>query len=232
MDSQSVDRKTGIGYPVLLHLTGRQCVVVGGGRVAVRKVKDLIEAGAQVTVISPVLESSLAALTERGLITVISSEYSVGMLAAIQPFLVFAATDSSVVNQQVAAEARDAGALVDSVEGYSETNDFSSMATMRQGLITIAIATQGAAPALAVHLHTRLGTIIGSEYGTFAQWLSELRPVVLERVSPQQQRRDLWWAMINSSALDLLRQGNETEAYAIVQKLLDNAIQETMRDSR
>jgi precorrin-2 dehydrogenase / sirohydrochlorin ferrochelatase len=230
LDDQNVSRTGRNGYPVLLHLTGRHCVIVGGGKVAARKVNDLLEAGAQVSVISPTLESSLIDLAARGFITVDVSDYMAGMLSENPPFLVFAATDSRAVNQQVAAEARNLGALVDMVDGDSEhgeprePSDFSSMATLRRGLVTIAIATQGAAPALAAHLHTRLESVIGSEYGTLAQWMFELRPVVRERVAPQQRRRDLWWAMINSPALELLRQGDEAEAYAIVQKLVNDAI--------
>ncbi len=211
------------GYPVLLRLEGRRCVVVGGGSVAARKARDLLEASAAVTVISPALAPSLQALADAGQITVVRAIYAPGVLANLRPFLVFAATDSRSVNQQVAAEARSIHALADVVDAGGEA-DLSSMGTIRRGALTIAISTAGGSPALAAHLKARLAAVIGPEYGTLASWLGELRPVVREQVRSEGSRKALWQAMIDSPALDLLRQGDEAAARRVIDQLLAEAL--------
>ncbi|MFN8560856.1 MAG: NAD(P)-dependent oxidoreductase [Anaerolineae bacterium] len=92
------------GYPMLLDLRERRVVVCGGGNVAARKVRGLLDAGARVTVISPTLHADLEALGDR--IMLVRDVYSPGLLAQIRPLLVFAATDLPEVNRQIADEAR------------------------------------------------------------------------------------------------------------------------------
>lgn len=207
-----------MNYPILLDLRERRAVVVGGGRVAARKIRGLLEAGAQVTVISPTLHPDLVALGNR--IDVQQTAYAQGMLTKQRPLLAFAATDSREVNQQVADEARALGILV-SVADDGAAGDFSSMATVRRGTITLAIATDGASPALAAHLREKLEAAVGEEYATLVDWLSELRPLVRTSGNPE-TRRDLWRAILASRALDRLRAGDEAGARAIIDKLIAN----------
>jgi len=206
-----------VSYPILLDLRKRHVVVIGGGSVAARKVSGLLEAGAQVTVISPALHPDLAAFGDR--IEVHDSTYAPGMLTNmmqwdIVPLLVFAATDSCEVNQQVAGEARELGILV-GVADDGGAGDFASMATVRRGAITLAVATGGASPALAAHLREKLEVAVGTEYATLADWLAELRPSVRATGTPE-TRRDMWRAIIASPALDRLRAGDEAGARAII----------------
>src|SRR5262245_32663810 len=122
-----------MGYPVLLHLQGRACVVVGGGVVAERKVLNLLAAGALVTVISPALTPPLVRMTNDDVIAVYSEAYRKETLAALRPFLVFAATDSRDMNHQIAHDARTFGFLIDVVDA-AEEGDFSSMTAIQRGL--------------------------------------------------------------------------------------------------
>jgi len=208
------------GYPILLDLNRRRCLVIGGGQVAARKVADLLDAGAEVILISPTLHPTLEALAER--ITIRSVGYRAGLVAEIQPFLVFAATNSPEVNQLVAAEGRLVGALVDSVDS-SVASDFSSMAAFRRGLITVALATGSASPALAASIRQQLEDTIGPEYATLAQWLDDLRPTVTEHLASQTDRAQLWRTIVASPILNDLRQGNETEARQKLNELLTQA---------
>ena len=210
-------------YPILLNLRGRRVVVIGGGRVAARKAADLLDAGALITLISPALHPDLAALAER--LDVRLTAYQPGMLADLRPLLVFAATDSALGNQQVAAEARDLGLLV-SLADDGSAGDFASMAAIRRGEITIGLATGGASPALAAYLREKLEAVVGEEYATLARWLGELRPLVRAQVSPEARRRDLWRAILASPALDHLRAGDEAGARAIIDQLVTQAVEE------
>jgi len=93
-----------IYYPVSLNISGRKCVVVGGGQVALRKAKALLEHGADVEVISPELCPQLVKLSESGEIGILAREYQSGDLK--EAFVAIAATDDSEVNQQMVTEAR------------------------------------------------------------------------------------------------------------------------------
>jgi precorrin-2 dehydrogenase len=218
------------GYPVLLNLNGRRCVIVGGGHVAARKVSDLLDEGADIIIVAPMLHSAFAGFLDR--VQIWQREYMSGMLAEVRPFLVFAATDSPEVNQQVVREAQAVGALVDSVDsdinasdmdGVRVNSDFSSMAGFRRGPLTIAVATGGASPALAAHLRRKLESAVGPEYATLAQWLAELRPLVREKIASEAIRAELWRAIIASTILDDLQQGRESDARETMQEILAKA---------
>ena len=215
-------------YPILLDLRGRLVIVIGGGIAAARKVAVLVEAGAEVIVISPALHPSLEALGER--IEVNRSAYTRGMLTDwiqwdYQPLLVFVATDSRTVNEEAADEARELGLLVD-VADAPDTGSFQSMAVVRRGKITIAIATGGASPALSAHLRAKLEREIGEEYVTLTRWLGDLRPQIKRSGTPA-SRRALWRSILDSSALALLRDGDEAGARAIIDALIADAADES-----
>jgi precorrin-2 dehydrogenase/sirohydrochlorin ferrochelatase len=217
------------GYPILLRLAGQRCAVVGGGRVGERKVLDLLVAGAQVTILSPALTPALTDLAARGAIQVNLGEYSPGVLSALRPRLVFAATNSGEINRQIAQEAREMGILVDVVDS-ADSGDFTSMAALHRGPVTLAVSTGGASPTLAAHLRERLASTIGPEYGTLASWLAELRPLARAQIRSERSRRSLWRAILESPALELLRQGDEATAHALIHNLYQEAANKRQRE--
>lgn len=212
-----------MGYPILVNLQGRRVVVVGGGKVGARKVIDLLHEDAAVTVISPEVSAAITALG--GQIELRLTEYAAGMLAKIHPMLVFACTDSAEVNAQVAEEARTLGILVNRTDDGS-AGDFTNMATIERGEITIGLATGGAAPALAAHLREKLEASIGQEYTALVRLMGELRPLVMANVAAD-KRAGLWQAVMHSKALDCLRDGDEAAARAIINQLITDASRES-----
>lgn len=191
------------GYPVLLDLTDRHCVIVGAGAVAARKIAGLLEAGARVTVISPQITREMDAY--QGRFQWLEQTYSDGMLAALHPLLVFAATSSPETNQQVKSDAQAIGALVNVVD-HSTEGDFSNMATVRRPPLTIAFHSGGASPALSRHVRTQIESLIGEEYSILADWLGSLRVEVLE-IETQAQRQQLYEALLAADLFALLRRG-------------------------
>jgi precorrin-2 dehydrogenase / sirohydrochlorin ferrochelatase len=149
-------------YPIALRLEGRSCVVVGGGRVATRKILGLVAANASVTVISRALCDELQALVDEDVIAAQIKTYESGDVAAHKPVLVFAATDDPVVNRAVADEARQCGALVNTTDDGTLA-DFHNMPSVRRGNITVAISTNGNHPTLAKALAARLADAITDE---------------------------------------------------------------------
>jgi len=161
-------------YPLnLTNLAARQAVVIGGGNVAARKVHGLLQAGANITVISPKVAPQLQQLQTDGQIRWLKRPYQPGDLTGA--FLVIAATNNAGVNQQVLTEAQQRGCLINVVDNPDDSN-FVDSATVRRGPITLTVSTGGASPALARWLREQLENFIGPEYGELAALLAELRP--------------------------------------------------------
>ena len=95
--------------------------------------------------------------------------------------------------------------------------------TVSRGNLTIAISTNGVAPALAVRLRQRLESEIGPEYSAFTAMLSEFRPEITRAIDDFETRRDLWYKLIHSAALDLIRQQKPDEARRLLREMIDQA---------
>jgi siroheme synthase-like protein len=206
------------GYPVLLRLQHQRCLVVGGGKVATRKVSGLLEAGAHVIVVSPQFDPALQSLADIGRIEAHATAYADGMIAQYRPLLVFAATHDPLVNQQVMREAAALNILTNRADN-AETSTFTNMAAIQRDAITIGIATNGASAALSAHLRTRIAAVIGEEYVTLVRWLAQLRPLALQQIPDEQTRSAFWRAVITSPILDTLRAGDESRARALLDQL-------------
>lgn len=135
------------GYPVFLDVSGVPVLVVGGGRVALRKATALAQAGAVVTVVAPQVIAGFEAIAGR----IERRPYRSGDVAGQQ--LVMTATNDPVVNAQVADDARAARVWVNSADDPDNCS-FILPAVASRGLVTVAVSTGGASPALASRLRT------------------------------------------------------------------------------
>ncbi|MEW6366798.1 MAG: siroheme synthase CysG [Acidobacteriota bacterium] len=159
-------------YPVFLELHGHRVLVVGGGVVAERKVAALLEAGAQVCVVSPEVTGTIAGWAEQGRITIERRHYRPGDLHGCR--LAFAATDDPGVNEAVRSEAESTGVWLN-VADRPALCDFIAPAVARQGDLAIAISTGGASPAMARRIREVLEHSFGPEYATTLDRLRALR---------------------------------------------------------
>jgi siroheme synthase-like protein len=190
-------------YPVNLDVAGRRCVVVGGGRVAGRKVEGLVACGAVVHVVAPAIADEVKALAssweERA--------YAPGDLDGAR--LVVTTTDDPAVNQRVFDDAEAAGVWVNSADD-PERCTFTLPAVARQGPITVAVGTGGASPALASWLRDRVAADLGPEYATLAGLLAEARAVV--KAEGRSTEGLAWHRALDSDMLVLIRGGRISEA--------------------
>lgn len=193
-----------IYYPIFLNLANRRCVVIGGGSVAEGKVTGLLEAGAQVIVISPDVTPALKKLARDLNIGHLKRNYQPGDLE--QAFLVISATNDREVNEQVWEEAEDWGILFNAVDDPAHCN-FIAGSIIRQGALTLAISTSGSAPALAVRLKEKLAREFGPEYAEFLELMEKLREPLAARYPDFEERRARWYALVDSDILDHLRAG-------------------------
>jgi uroporphyrin-III C-methyltransferase/precorrin-2 dehydrogenase/sirohydrochlorin ferrochelatase len=203
-------------YPVLLDLAGRPCIVVGGGVIAESKVGPLVAAGARVTVVAPVLGSVLAAQHRAGRFAHVGRAYQSGDLAGA--FLVIAATDDAEVNHAVHAEAVAVGALINVVDDVPYCG-FILPSVLRRGDLTVAVSSSGRAPALAVRVRERLERELGHEYGQFLELAAELREPLARAVPLFEERKRLWYQLVDSDVLALLRAGEDGRARARIAEI-------------
>jgi precorrin-2 dehydrogenase / sirohydrochlorin ferrochelatase len=159
-------------YPVFLGIHKRKCVVVGGGRVAFRKVRMLLDCGGIVKVISSNFHSNLLGLAEKKSIRLIQRDYKPGDLTGAA--IVIAATDKQEINRRVAEEANRAGALVNVVDD-PEHSSFILPSYFRKGGLTLAVSTGGTSPALARKIRTELQKNFGEEYAALLLLIGEVR---------------------------------------------------------
>ncbi len=196
--------------PAFLNISGRRCVVVGGGQVALRKVKMLLEHGGNVEVISPDLCSELNELVRNGEICTLHRHYQAGDLQ--ETFITIAATDDKNINLKVAEEARRGAVLVNVVDD-ADNSDFIVPSYLRRGDVAVAVSTSGRSPALARKIRTRLEKDFADEYATLALLIDEVRTEM------KQQRRkveaDTWQEALDLDLLiDLLKSGDNEKAKA------------------
>jgi precorrin-2 dehydrogenase/sirohydrochlorin ferrochelatase len=204
-------------YPIALDLRGRRCLVIGGGRVARRKVEALLECGAEVTVIAPEAVQPLRELAGQKRLTWQQRPYRTGDLEGA--FLVIGATNDESANRAVAQEARAGRALVNIVDA-PELCDFFLPAVARRGRIAVAVSTGGASPALAKRLRQKFEAILGEEYGELAELLHRLRQEAAPRASKGRQAAGAWQAVLDSDVLELLAAGKREEAEARARECL------------
>lgn len=205
-------------YPIgLIGLEARKTVVVGGGKVAARKVTGLLEAGAQVTVISPAFVPELRVQAGSRRVTLTARAYQAGDLA--DAFLVIAATNNADINERVWQEAQDRGCLVNVVDDPARCN-FIVPAVVRRGEVTVTVSTGGASPALARRLREQLESLIGPEVGALAGLLAELRPELQARFPDDDRRTEAAFRLVDSNLADVIRRQGLDAARARAQELL------------
>lgn len=140
-------------FPVCLRLEGQRVLVVGGGVVAEGKIRSLVAAGAVVRVIAPEVTGPLTALAAAGKLELLQRPFQTGDLAGHR--LVFTATDDRSVTRAVALEAKQANMFLNAAD-EPDFCDFTLPSVGRQGLVTLAVSTDGAAPAVAGQIRRRL----------------------------------------------------------------------------
>ena len=156
-------------HPIFLDLSGQPVVVVGGGAVAERKIETLIAASARISVVSPEVTPAIAAWGADGRLSIALRPYRRGDLAGVR--LAYAATSDMAVNQAIRDEARAEGVWLNAVDRPALC-DFISPATVRRGDLTLAVSTNGRAPALAKQIRQDLEHAYGqSTPGWSMRWV-------------------------------------------------------------
>ncbi len=196
-------------YPLFADLSGRRCVVIGGGPVAQRKVTTLLGYGARVTVISPTLTGGLRASARAGTITHVARRFQPADLR--EAWLAYAATDDQAINRLVfraAARRR----MFTNVVDQTPLCTFIAPAIFKRGPLTVAVSTGGGSPSLAKRLRDEIGRLVGREYVPMLRLLAGLRGVAKQRLPAYQDRKRYFDALVRGRVFALVRAGQAGRA--------------------
>jgi siroheme synthase-like protein len=202
--------------PVALNVEKKRCLVVGGGAVATRKVRALLECGAEIKVVAPQIAEELKALLPQ--IEYSRRRYQSDDCDNCE--LVFACTDDGVLNAQIAADAAQRK-VWSNIADDSAASRFHLAATVRRGEICIGISTGGGSPALSRHLKKQVEDCIGDEYALLLEMVSTRRDRLKQEIGNQAERATFWRTLLKSEVLALLRAGAREEAEELIEQLLD-----------
>ena len=194
-------------YPLFLNLEGKRCLVVGGGGVAERKVKSLLECGADVTVIAPAVTEYIERAAKEGSINLEMRSYRSGDVEGY--FLVIGATDLLEINESAAREAAESGLLYNIVD-IPELCNFFVPSVVSSGDLKIAVSTNGRSPALAKKIRQELEKQYGEEYAFFLEYLGKIREKLLrDKTIDEKRRKQIFEDIVNSDVLEYLRKGDK-----------------------
>jgi siroheme synthase-like protein len=203
-------------YIACLRLSGRRCLVVGGGDVGLEKVEGLLACGGEVTLVAPSAHDELAALAAEGSIAWERRAYVASDLDG--SFLVIAATNDSEVNIAVHEDAESRAMLVNVVDVPPLCN-FILPAIVRTGPLAIAISTAGASPALAKRMKREIAGQFGADYARLAVILNDARGWAKATLPTFQERRAFFDSIVNGEPdpIALLRDGDEHAVLALIE---------------
>src|SRR6201985_3116422 len=202
-------------YIACLRLTGRRCVVVGGGEIGLEKGEGLLACDAGVVLIAPPAVPELEALAAEGSIEWIRREYETGDLEAT--FIAIAATDDTDINIRVYHDAEALAMLVNVVAAPPLCN-FILPAIVRTGPLAIAISTAGASPALAKRMKREISELFGEDYARLAVMLNDVRGWAKGTLPTYDDRKEFFEGIVNGDPdpIVLLRDGREADVLAII----------------
>ncbi len=212
--------------PIFCNLKGRKVVIVGGGKVAERKVRALLPSGADMTIISPYVTDGLRQLIEQGKARHLDRPFSPGDLEGA--WLVIAATDDAQVQEQVFSEAESRRCFCNVVDEPDRCS-FIVPSVVKRGALSIAISTGGQSPGLARHLRIKLQDEFGEEWAIYTELIGRLRRLILagkcEGVPEKTLER-----LINSDCLQWIREKEWDKLSKWAIDICGQAAQDVVRD--
>ena len=191
-------------YPINLDIRNRNCLVVGGGSVGTRKVRTLLDCGANVTVVSPDATEKLRKLAESGDIRLKRRTYQSSDLAGM--FLVIGATDDDALNRRVHSDAQRQNMLCNIADRPAVCN-FILPAIVNRGDLIIAVSTSGKSPAFAKKLKKHFEKEFGEEYETFLRLMGAIRKKLLKKSHQPEAHKPLFERLISGNLPEMIKTG-------------------------
>ena len=203
-------------YPINLNIVGKRCIVVGGGKVAFRKIRDLLNAGAIVKVIAPKICADIEELFQRGEIFLTRKNFSPDMLD--DEFILIAATDNPEVNHLATESAQSKKILVNVVSGTG--GNFFVPSKIQRGDLLLTISTGQNSPAFSKFVRLMLEDELDENFAKGLEVIAKRRQEVKQLLPNSQSRQKFWQEILTPDIWKLLRTGQIN----LLEELIDNAL--------
>lgn len=208
-------------YPILVKLHGQKAVVVGGGKVAERKIETLLGFGAFVYVVSKDLTPTLSQYAKEGKITYLGDTFLDSHLDGV--FIVIAATDNVELNRRVSLAAKKRTLLINAVDQPEDCN-FIVPSILQRGDLMISVSTAGKSPALARKIRQDLEEQFGEEYKALLVMMGRLRKEILSLGLPSSKNKEIFQKLVDSSLLMAIRKEDWDEVATVLSRVLGRAV--------
>jgi uroporphyrin-III C-methyltransferase / precorrin-2 dehydrogenase / sirohydrochlorin ferrochelatase len=195
-----------LAYLVALDLAGRHCVVIGGGEIASRRVGQLLDAGARVTVVAEHLDAAVAACAARGDVAWVRRAYRTGDVDGAA--IAFNTETDRGVEARVRNDARRAHVLLNTHD-RPDACDFASPALVRRGRLQIAVSTSGDSPHVAATVRERLESLFGPEWGTQLSVVATVRRRLRRRGTPGPDQQRTYRQLMRRRVREALRHDHD-----------------------
>lgn len=208
-------------YPIMVDLTDKEVLVVGGGSVAGRKIVTLLEYGAVVSLVSRELSPEIKGYVESGRIRYLGEEFSMVFLK--EKFLVIAATDDAELNHRISQVAEEKGMLINAIDQPADCN-FIVPSIIKKGDLVVAVSTSGKSPALAKKIRKQLTEYFGDEYEPFLRMMGRIRNEVISSGPDPEENSRLFTRIVDSKLFDAIKTGALDDAALILTEILGRDI--------
>lgn len=199
-------------YPIFLDIKGKDCLVIGGGRVGARKAATLERCGANVRVISDRFSSWFDDLSTIS-ICFEKKKYETKDMKGM--FLVFAATNDSDLNQQIKNDASLLNILCN-VADAPDNSDFLLPSIVDRGDLVVAVSTSGSSPAMAKKIRQDLENHFGTEYAKFLLLMGEIRKKLLSSGRASDENKSIFHTLIEKGILELIQTNDDLKINAVL----------------
>ena len=210
-------------YPVNLDIQNKNCLVIGGGSVAERKIQTLIKCGAIVTAVAIKASDAIKALADLNKINLKIKKYESADLKDM--FLVIGATNNNQVNCNISADAKRLKAICN-IADCPKKCDFILPSIVKKGDLVISISTSGKSPALAKKLRKDLQKQFGEEYAKVLNLLGVIRKILLSRAHEPEAHKDVFENLINSRLFEAVKKKDTDAVKTIINDALINKYSE------
>lgn len=204
-------------YPLMLNLTGKKVVVIGGGKIAAQKIRTLLQSDADITVISPNIHEEVQIELSHPKLRWVQKRFEPSSDIE-DAFLIVAATNVPAVNLQVHEAAKPYQLII--LVDRPDLSNFIVPATIRRGKLLLSVSTGGASPGLARKLKKDLAKQFDDQYEEYLEFLERARKQILHEITDVQKKRQCLRDLLHPLFLELTRQGNDTKREAHLRALI------------
>ncbi|SHK31727.1 precorrin-2 dehydrogenase/sirohydrochlorin ferrochelatase family protein [Tepidibacter formicigenes] len=193
-------------YPMMINLKNKKVTVIGGGKVAFRKVKKFLEFDCDIKVVSPLYVDKFESLKDK--ITIIEDEYKKEYIK--DSFLVVASTSNKELNEDIAIYCRENNILCNVVDDIN-LSDFIVPSSIKRGDLVISVSTMGKSPSLSSKIRKELEEKYDEEYEEYVNILGEMRALVLKKCNDESEKKKILNEIVNLNIEELKKRRYEYE---------------------